>query len=332
MLPAWALWLAFGFMTIGLAGAVLPGIPGVGLIWLTVLVYALAEAGAAEPNRAGALFDARERLGKYAQGYLALALGVIGTIDNPARRGVVTELVEPALIPNAMALNTATMTGSRAIGPALAAVLTGPAPGARRREAALALVRFQATGAVEALDPLAARILDEREDPALRVAILEALQALDPPLAPATLRPLLKRLATSPDPDGQNANAGYQKLAIHLPNVTSRRVAVWFVPLPAGREPPGASTPRTTRTPRERRRATAPARARSVKCSWFTCRSGRSGRAGWRGLLDRSGSDPTTISATNRARCALCRIWRGTARPAMWASLAWSRSRRWTPR
>jgi len=43
MLPAWALWLAFGFMTIGLAGAVLPGIPGVGLIWLTVLVYALAE-------------------------------------------------------------------------------------------------------------------------------------------------------------------------------------------------------------------------------------------------------------------------------------------------
>ena len=49
-----------------------------------------------------------------------------------------------------------------------------------------------------------------REDSGLRVAILEALQALEPPLAPATLRPLLKRLATSPDPDvaGRAGSAG----------------------------------------------------------------------------------------------------------------------------
>lgn len=91
---------------------------------------------------------------------------------------------------------------------ALAAVLVGPAPDPRRREAALGLARLQAAGAVEALDPLAARLLDEREDPGLRVAILEALQALDPPLAPATLRPLLKRLATSPDPDVAGRAAG----------------------------------------------------------------------------------------------------------------------------
>jgi hypothetical protein len=82
---------------------------------------------------------------------------------------------------------------------ALAAVLAGPAPAARRRGAAQALVRLQAAGLVEALDPLAARLLDEREDAALRLAILDALRAQDPPLAPSTLRPLLRRLAASAD-------------------------------------------------------------------------------------------------------------------------------------
>ena len=83
---------------------------------------------------------------------------------------------------------------------ALAGVLAGPAPASRRRGAALALVRLQAAGLVEALDPLAARLLDEREEAGLRVAILDALRAQEPPLAPATLRPLLKRLAASADP------------------------------------------------------------------------------------------------------------------------------------
>lgn len=83
---------------------------------------------------------------------------------------------------------------------ALARVLAGPAPASRRRGAALALVRMQAAGLVEALDPLAARLLDEREEAGLRVAILEALRAQEPPLLPATLRPLLKRLAASADP------------------------------------------------------------------------------------------------------------------------------------
>ena len=83
---------------------------------------------------------------------------------------------------------------------ALAAVLAGPAPASRRLDAARALVRLQAAGLVEALDPLAARLLDEREDAGLRVAILDALRAQEPPLAPATLRPLLKRLAASAEP------------------------------------------------------------------------------------------------------------------------------------
>lgn len=55
---------------------------------------------------------------------LSLAVGIINALDNPARRGFVTELVDPADIPNAMSLNTAVMTGSRIFGPALAAVLT----------------------------------------------------------------------------------------------------------------------------------------------------------------------------------------------------------------
>jgi MFS family permease len=54
---------------------------------------------------------------------LSVVLGVINAFDNPARRGFVTELVEPADIPNVVSLNTAVMTSSRLFGPALAAVL-----------------------------------------------------------------------------------------------------------------------------------------------------------------------------------------------------------------
>jgi uncharacterized protein YfaS (alpha-2-macroglobulin family) len=43
-----------------------------------ILLYALAEAGADEPNRAGALYEERERLSLYAKGYLALAVGLMG--------------------------------------------------------------------------------------------------------------------------------------------------------------------------------------------------------------------------------------------------------------
>ena len=57
---------------------------------------------------------------------LSLILGIANAIDNPSRRGLVTELVEPAEISNAMSLNTTVMTGSRVFGPALAALLIGP--------------------------------------------------------------------------------------------------------------------------------------------------------------------------------------------------------------
>lgn len=57
---------------------------------------------------------------------LSVVLGIIGAIDNPARRALVTELVPPQDMSNAMSLNTAVMTGSRIFGPALAAILVGP--------------------------------------------------------------------------------------------------------------------------------------------------------------------------------------------------------------
>ena len=57
---------------------------------------------------------------------LSFGMGVANAIDNPSRRGLVTELVDPAEIPNAMSLNTTVMTGSRIFGPALAAALIGP--------------------------------------------------------------------------------------------------------------------------------------------------------------------------------------------------------------
>jgi predicted MFS family arabinose efflux permease len=50
----------------------------------------------------------------------------VGAFDNPARRGFVIELVEPHEISNAVSLNTAVMTGSRIVGPAIAAFLVGP--------------------------------------------------------------------------------------------------------------------------------------------------------------------------------------------------------------
>lgn len=56
---------------------------------------------------------------------MSLFLGVANAFDNPARRSLVTELVPPEEITNATSLNTAVMTSSRIVGPALGAVLVG---------------------------------------------------------------------------------------------------------------------------------------------------------------------------------------------------------------
>jgi uncharacterized protein YqgC (DUF456 family) len=43
VLPMWAFWIALIAMGIGLIGVILPVVPGVGFIWIVVLIYALVE-------------------------------------------------------------------------------------------------------------------------------------------------------------------------------------------------------------------------------------------------------------------------------------------------
>src|SRR4249919_3339729 len=54
---------------------------------------------------------------------VALVGGVTIAFDNPARRAVVTEMVPESDVQNAVSLNSALMTSSRVIGPALAGLL-----------------------------------------------------------------------------------------------------------------------------------------------------------------------------------------------------------------
>ncbi len=54
---------------------------------------------------------------------VALLGGVATAFDNPARRAFVVEMVAEAEVPNAVSLNSALMTGSRVVGPALAGLL-----------------------------------------------------------------------------------------------------------------------------------------------------------------------------------------------------------------
>jgi len=54
---------------------------------------------------------------------VALAGGVCVAFDNPARRAFVVEMVPESLVQNAVSLNSALMTSSRVVGPALAGLL-----------------------------------------------------------------------------------------------------------------------------------------------------------------------------------------------------------------
>lgn len=54
---------------------------------------------------------------------LAAVQGVITSFDNPTRRAFVVEMVPPEDLSNAVSLNSAVMTGSRVVGPALAGAL-----------------------------------------------------------------------------------------------------------------------------------------------------------------------------------------------------------------
>jgi HEAT repeat protein len=82
---------------------------------------------------------------------------------------------------------------------ALAEVLAR-GPRAHRRAAAEALARLHGAGVVEALAPLVDTLVDDDAETALRLAVLDALLRIEPPLPRSTLRPLHRRLASSDDP------------------------------------------------------------------------------------------------------------------------------------
>ena len=58
---------------------------------------------------------------------VALVGGVTIAFDNPARRSFVVEMVDQDAVPNAVSLNSALMTSSRVVGPALAGLLVSTA-------------------------------------------------------------------------------------------------------------------------------------------------------------------------------------------------------------
>ncbi|MFT4864900.1 MAG: MFS family permease [Ilumatobacter sp.] len=67
-----------------------------------------------------------DRLNIWAIYVLSLAFGFVTAMDNPVRRTLVVDLVGPDDVPNAVALNSSLMTGSRVVGPAVAgALITG---------------------------------------------------------------------------------------------------------------------------------------------------------------------------------------------------------------
>ncbi len=56
---------------------------------------------------------------------LAAVQGILTAFDNPVRRSFVTEMVPTEHVANAVSLNSAIMTGSRVVGPAVAGILIG---------------------------------------------------------------------------------------------------------------------------------------------------------------------------------------------------------------
>ncbi len=75
ILPDWTFWLALVVMVIGLAGTVLPGLPGLGLIWLAALIYALAERFATIGPLTMTALTVLAALGMAADYFLGQAMG-----------------------------------------------------------------------------------------------------------------------------------------------------------------------------------------------------------------------------------------------------------------
>jgi len=75
ILPDWTFLLALLVMLIGLAGTVLPGVPGLGLIWIAGLIYAIAERFATMDPLSFTAFTLIAVLGMTADYLLGQAVG-----------------------------------------------------------------------------------------------------------------------------------------------------------------------------------------------------------------------------------------------------------------
>jgi HEAT repeat protein len=172
------------------------------------LIRRLSSARAAERESAVAQLTL---LGPRVLEALLRALPTAGSAARLAALEVLERLRDPRTLPEIVALAQSpdTPVAARALEvlgafpvPKAAAELAralDAGPAALRRAAATALVRHQAVGLVEATDPLLDILMDEGEDDELRLFVLDSLAALDPPLDPRTLRPLLERLRRSAD-------------------------------------------------------------------------------------------------------------------------------------
>jgi HEAT repeat protein len=172
------------------------------------LIRGLGSARAAERESAVAQLTL---LGPRVLEALLRALPTAGSAARLAALEVLDRLREPRALPEILALaqSADTAVAKRALEvlgafpvPKAAAELArtlASGPPALRRAAATALVRHQAVGLVEATEPLLDLLMDEGEDDELRLFVLDSLAALDPPLDPGTLRPLLERLGRSAD-------------------------------------------------------------------------------------------------------------------------------------
>jgi HEAT repeat protein len=107
--------------------------------------------------------------------------------------------------------------------PALRQALTGVRP-SLRAAAARSLARVHGAGVVEALSPLVEVLLDEGEETRWRLEVLDAVLAVRPPLPAATLRPLARRVAASP-------NAAVARGALRLAPEKRRRARAASDPL-----------------------------------------------------------------------------------------------------
>src|SRR3954465_9487362 len=87
---------------------------------------------------------------------LAGGLGAVAAVDAPARQAFVSEMVGPALLANAVSLNSTIFNGARLIGPALAGLLIGAASGNTAPAFFITAVSFAAT-----LGALAGMLTDE---------------------------------------------------------------------------------------------------------------------------------------------------------------------------